>query len=134
MVLPVVIVDDNEAFRFLMRALLRQELGVGCLGLSSLAEVKASAEVVLSSRLVLLDINLGLGKPDGVAVYDWLIGQGYPGKILFLTGHAKGSRFLEKAERTGVPVMEKPMAPEDIILTLRNTLSTPSLPLKQGGL
>ncbi len=114
----VTIVDDCDELRFLLATLLEHELGLSCRSLGSLGEVIAHADDVLYSKVVILDINLGPGQPDGVAVYEWLREQGFPGRIFFLTGHAKNSPHVQQAASTGVPILEKPMTPDELIVML----------------
>lgn len=118
----VTIVDDCRELRFLLSTLLKREMGMGCLSLASLSDVEAHLSDVLRTSLVIVDINLGSGQPDGIAVYEWLRAQGYPGKILFLTGHAQGSPQVERAARTGVSVLEKPMLPDELIQMFKESI------------
>lgn len=118
----VTIVDDCEDFRFLISALLERKLDANCLTVASFTELQANATSVLKSQIVLLDINLGPGQPDGVTVCEWLQSQSYPGKIFFLTGHAKGSPHVARAASTGVPVLEKPLPPDEIVAILQAAL------------
>lgn len=88
----------------------------------SLAEVEAQADNVLLSHMIVVDINLGTGRPDGVDVYRWLRGKNFGGKIFFLTGHAKQSPYVREAAETGVPILEKPMTPDDLVLVLKDAM------------
>lgn len=118
----VTIVDDSNEFRFFFCCLLERKLQVNCLSLASFADVKDRASEVLKSRVVVLDINLGPGQPDGVAVFEWLRAHAYEGKIFFLTGHAKGSPEVKRAASTGVSIFEKPMRAQEIVLVLKNAM------------
>jgi FixJ family two-component response regulator len=75
-------------------------------------------EEVLESRLMILDINLGVGVPSGVDAYRWLRAHGFPGTVVFLTGHARTHpEALEARKLPGVRVLEKPVG-VDVLGTL----------------
>ena len=60
--------------------------------------------------LAILDVNLGYGQPSGLQIYHWLIGQHYPGEIVFLSGHARTDPDVEEASKiSGVHFFEKPL-------------------------
>lgn len=116
------VVDDNESFRFLLGLLLKEELGVECLTLASLADATAQSPAVLGSDVVILDVNLGPNQPDGIAVYDWMRVNGYGGIVLFMTGHAVGSPYVQRAVQTGVRVVEKPASTDEIVRVVRELM------------
>lgn len=115
-------VDDSVALRRLVTLLLEEEPAVRCLSFASLAAVQAASEDVLGSCLAVIDINLGEGKPDGVAVYEWLKSNGFRGRSFFFTGHAKDSPQVIRAAQTGLQILEKPMTPEELLLTLKRAI------------
>ena len=124
----VTIVDDSFELRYLISVLLEKSLGTPCLCIASFKEAISQSNKVLESAVVILDINLGPGQPDGVAVYEWLKGQGYRGKVFFLTGHAKGGQQVRQAAKTGVSILEKPMAPEELIQLLAQAVGKVPVP------
>lgn len=64
---------------------------------------------------VLLDINLGTNAPSGIDCYNYLMDQGYSGKIIFFTGHAKSHPLVYKASQIpNVSVLSKPASVEEI--------------------
>ena len=114
----VTIIDDCHELCVLITCLLKEELDVTCSTYGSLTEVEEHSGEVLSSKVAILDINLGQGQPDGVEVYHWLRNHHYQGKVFFFTGHALASPQVMRAAETGVPVLEKPMSVEEIVSLL----------------
>ena len=123
MVPAVAIIEDCGDLRRLLVMVLEAE-GVRALPLGSLSQVRHHATDVLSSRVVVIDINLGPGQPDGVAVYRWLRDQDYAGKVFFLTGHAKNSPLVVEAAATGVPILEKPMGIDALVPAIVDTMAS----------
>ena len=83
-----------------------------CRGLlaRSLDELKALGQQALDADVAVLDVNLGPGMPTGLDAYDWLLGCGFAGRILFLTGHARAHPLVARAERLQrASVLDKPM-------------------------
>jgi DNA-binding NtrC family response regulator len=118
----VVFLDDNEDLRELMEILLETELHVKCMSLSHVADLHRHAQEVLHASLAILDINLGPGEPDGVDAFDWLMKQGFAGKVLFLTGHARSNPRVALAGEKGVDVYEKPIPPDKLVAAIRKAL------------
>lgn len=118
----VIFVDDCEGLRHLVSLLFAEE-GISCRCLSSYDEVVANGKEVLESEAVVIDVNLSGANDDGVSVYDWLRKNSYAGTSFFLTGHSKESPQVRRAEMTGLPVLEKPMPPEELIGILKNAIS-----------
>jgi len=88
------------------------------LGVSTYEDLLGHRDEVLRSRLVILDINLGAGVRSGVDAHRWLRSQGFPGSIVFLTGHARTHpEALEARKLSGVRVLEKPVG-VDVLRTL----------------
>jgi FixJ family two-component response regulator len=106
----VLIVDDDDDLRASLADVVETFLGEPVLGAASLDDVVALGDRALRCGLVILDVNLGLGRPDGLAVLSWLRAHDFPGMIVFLTGHGVLSREVERARATaGVPVLSKPV-------------------------
>jgi FixJ family two-component response regulator len=110
-----VFLDDSEDLRELMKVLLKSVLGVDCLCFGSLTEFQNRSDDVLHAKLAILDINLGANVPSGIDAFCWLNEQGFPGKIVFLTGHARANPLVTQAEKNGVQVLEKPLHPDDLL-------------------
>lgn len=119
----IMFVDDCDDLRSLFRRAFERELGIEVLALRSLSEVKKHEKEVLNCSAAILDINLGAGEPSGVDIHDWLKAQAYKGSIFFFTGHGKESPMVQKAAKTQVPILEKPMAPADLISIIKGSLS-----------
>ena len=86
--MTAVLLDDDTDLLEILSELLK-ERHFRCLLARSLAELKALGPEVLAADVAVLDINLGAGQPSGIDAYDWLLGQGFAGRLLFLTGHAR---------------------------------------------
>jgi DNA-binding NtrC family response regulator len=111
----IVFLDDNEDLRELMRDLLESALRVECTCFGSVMEFEKHPEEVLHAKVAILDINLGPNVPDGIDAFNWLMGQGFHGKVLFFTGHARTYLQAALAEKNGVEILEKPVDPDNLI-------------------
>jgi FixJ family two-component response regulator len=101
---------DDDADLLEALADLLQTRNCRCILARSVDELKALAPEVLLAEVAVLDINLGPGKPTGLDAYDWLVSQGYPGRLLFLTGHAHAHPLVARAEKLRrAAVLDKPM-------------------------
>jgi FixJ family two-component response regulator len=118
----VVFLDDNEDLRELMPILLKSSLDVDSLCFASLGELQNHLEDVLLAKVAILDINLGADVPDGIDAFNWLIKNGFRGKVLFLTGHARANPLVARAERSGAEVLEKPVHPDQLIFAVMRAL------------
>lgn len=114
--------DDNEDLRELMPVVLNSTLEVDCVCFGTLRELQNHSEDVLLAQIAILDINLGPGLPSGIDAFNWLMAQGFRGKILFLTGHARTNPQVAQAEKSGAMVLEKPLHPDQLISSVRSAL------------
>jgi FixJ family two-component response regulator len=119
----IVFLDDSEDLRELMAVLLESALGVECLCFGSLVDFENNSTEVLLAKVAILDINLGINVPDGMDAFNWLIARGFPGKILFFTGHARTNPQVALAERNGAQILEKPLHPEKLISSVSRALT-----------
>lgn len=115
----VLFVDDDEDLREVMQEILRGSGVRSIVSAGSLRDVQAQREEALRCQLAILDINLGIGQPSGVSVYEWLEREGFTGDIVFLTGHASNdSRVQEAAKLTGSVIASKPIT----VAAIRNLI------------
>ena|SRR5215510_8092159 len=119
----IVFLDDSQDLRELMSVLLESMLGVQCLCFGSLMEFENHSKEVLRAKVAILDINLGPDAPDGLDAFDWLMDHGFPGKILFFTGHARANPEVVLAGRKGVEILEKPIRPDKLISFVTSALN-----------
>ena len=122
----IVFLDDNEDLRELIAALLKSKLGLECLCFGTVAEFQNHSKDVLPAKLAILDINLGPTAPDGIDAFNWLMEQGFRGRVVFLTGHARTHPQVALAERSGAEVLEKPVYPEQLISSVTRALKVPA--------
>jgi FixJ family two-component response regulator len=105
----VVLLDDDADLLEALGELLQLD-GCRCLLVQSVEELKQLGLQALSADVAVLDINLGLGQPSGIDAYDWLMSQGFSGRLLFLTGHAHAHPLVARAEKLHrAAVLDKPM-------------------------
>jgi DNA-binding NtrC family response regulator len=82
----------------------------------SVAEVQALGPRALACDVAVLDINLGPARPSGIDAYDWLLAQGYKGRILFLTGHARSHPLVARARHLRrAAVIDKPTSADSLM-------------------
>lgn len=118
----VMVIDDSEDLCMLTCELLRARLAVKTLPLGSLDAMVKARDAALGTRVALLDVNLGAGKPSGVDVYRWLLAEGYTGSVLFFSGHARNHPELAAIVATGVTLLEKPVPAGELVEAIRAAL------------
>ncbi|HVV51175.1 MAG TPA: response regulator [Polyangia bacterium] len=107
---------DDDADLLEILAELLEEHHCRCFVARSLAELQALGPEVLAANVAVLDINLGAGQPSGVDAYDWLVSHDFPGRLLFLTGHAHAHPLVAQAEQLRrAAVLDKPLDGQTLI-------------------
>jgi FixJ family two-component response regulator len=105
----VLVLDDDDDMRESLAALI-DLLGGRCLGARSFGALLEQRPAVLCCDLAILDINLGHGVPSGIDAYHWLDREGFPGGVIFLTGHARSHPLVEQAGRVrNARLLDKPI-------------------------
>lgn len=118
----VVILDDDQDMGFALALLLSRKLNVHCRPVSSLKELQDSVGILENCSVMLLDVNLGPGVPNGLDAHSWLRELGFEGRVYFLTAHARQHPLVMEAERKGVEVLEKPLNPELLCAIVRRAI------------
>jgi DNA-binding NtrC family response regulator len=118
----LLIVDDDGDLRQSVADLVELDSGRRVLGVGDLEELIALGQRALACGLIIIDVNLGAGKPSGIDVLAWLREHDYRGKTVFLTGHGRTSPQVEQAYRTeGVPVLSKPIGVDTLLELVEST-------------
>lgn len=118
--LDVLIVDDHEAMRLLLRKVLERagaervrDAGDGAAGLAALADSAAS--------LILVDHRMP--DMDGTAFIARVKQSGAAAKIIMITGHAE-PRYAEAARAAGADdVLTKPISPSALVRAIERVMS-----------
>jgi DNA-binding response OmpR family regulator len=111
----VLLVDDDDDLREVLREFLLGEGVVQCVTATSLAEVQSNVAAALAAGLAIVDVNLGPGQATGVEVCRWLRAQGFAAPIVFLTGHAASDpRVIEALAMANARVLSKPIGIDEI--------------------
>jgi FixJ family two-component response regulator len=119
----VIYLDDDVDLLQVVSALVKHKTGHECLGLRTLEDLRAHRKEVLASAIAILDINLGANQPSGLDAWGWLRAEGYRGRIVFLTGHAKSHPLVDRAAHMGeVQVFQKPLTSEMLAEVVRGAL------------
>lgn len=104
------IVDDDPDLGGALGDWVEDASGKPCLVAQSLEQLQRDEQTVLGCGLAIVDINLGVNQPSGLDVAVWLRTIGFPGEVLFLTGHAKEHPLVRRAaQEDGILILEKPM-------------------------
>ena len=107
--LIAILLDDDADLLEILSELLKDR-NCRCLLARSLDELKALGPAALAADVAVLDINLGAGQPSGIDAYEWLLSQGFAGRLLFLTGHAHAHPLVARAEQLNrAIVLDKPL-------------------------
>ena len=111
----VLFLEDNDDLRQTCVELITVVLKRRCVGVGSYKELVALGSEVLACDAAILDINLGPNQPSGIDAYTWLRHTGYPGRIVFLTGHASTHPLVIEATRIGdAEIFSKPIDADQI--------------------
>ena len=106
-------VEDNDDLRETFVELVTVVLERRCIGVGSYEELVALGEEALGCSVAILDINLGPHRRSGIDAYAWLRGNGFMGRIVFLTGHASTHPLVVEANRMGdAEIFSKPIDPD----------------------
>src|SRR5690242_12636180 len=106
----VLLVDDDLDLLEIMRLVFVQAGAKACVLASSLKEVQAQRDEALGVDAAILDVNLGHGLASGLDVHRWLRDEGFAGRSVFLTGHARNHPLVQEAAKVpGTTVVSKPI-------------------------
>ena len=111
----VAFLDDNADLRELVSEYFEFALQAKVLGLGNYQELLQKMPQILSSDLVILDIELGYNQPSGYEAYKTLLQNGYPGLIFFLTGHGADHPLVQQARTSNCVVWEKPITGQSMV-------------------
>lgn len=116
----VLVLEDDLDLLESLDATITELLGRGTVGAQSYEEMVALRSQALACSVALLDINLGPRQKDGLDAYEWLRREGFEGRILFLTGHARTHPLVARVHALGEAViLQKPLAASELILAIR---------------
>ena len=105
----VLILDDDEDLRTTLSDVLRLMCGASSVAVPDVASMIALGDQALATELAIIDVNLGPGKRSGLDAYHWLVENGFTGRVVFLTGHAKLHTQIQDAVQNGsAEVVQKP--------------------------
>lgn len=105
----VLILDDDPELCAVMKDMFLAIGASQCVCATSLEELQARSEEALRCDVAILDVNLGARHPNGIDAYRWLLSVGFPGDVVFFTGHARSHPLVQGALKyEGVRILEKP--------------------------
>ncbi len=111
----VLFVDDDPDLRSVMHDTFVRLGARACSEVGSLPEVQKFGAAIHAFDVIVIDINLGAGKANGVEVFYWLDDQDFKGRVIFLTGHAHDDpRVLTAAAITGALILSKPVRSSEL--------------------
>ncbi|KFE68274.1 putative two-component response regulator protein [Hyalangium minutum] len=106
----VLVLEDDNDLRTLLCELLVASGAAACVSAGSVEAMVRQKEQVLGCELALLDVNLGAQAASGLDAYHWLRENGFGGRIVFLTGHARSHPLVRQAHAlTQAQVLSKPI-------------------------
>lgn len=123
----VLLLDDNDDMQALMARYLKIKIGADCLCLSCFGDLEKNATEVLRQDIAILDVNLGRNEPSGLDAYRWLKENGFKGRVVFLTAHAKSHPLVRQSCQLDARVFEKPISP-DLLLEIVQPHEIPMAP------
>jgi DNA-binding NtrC family response regulator len=121
--IEVVILDDDDDVRESVADLLESTASCRVHKAESVAELVRLDRTALACRVAILDINLGPSVPSGVDALRWLTDHRFAGRVIFLTGHARGLPLVEEAYRMGVEVLSKPLGIDQLVALIEGDAS-----------
>lgn len=100
--------DDTDLCEVLTEMILDMGAAV-CDSVNSIDALKSIQAINDKFDLIFIDMNLGPSSPPGLAAYEWLLENGYSGRVAFFSGHSASHPLIKKAlEYPSVTVLEKP--------------------------
>ncbi|WP_224240300.1 response regulator [Hyalangium gracile] len=121
-VLRVLVLEDDKDLRTLLCELMEACGAEACVRAASFDEMVRQKQQVLGCGLALMDVNLGSGQPSGLDAYHWLRDNGFTGRIVFLTGHARHHPLVRKAqELTQAQVLSKPVNTKELMALVKDS-------------
>ena len=118
----VLVLEDDDDLRSLLCDLLVGSGAKACVSAGSFDAMVRQKEQVLGCALALLDVNLGARAPSGLDAYHWLRENGFAGRIVFLTGHARYHPLVRQArELTHAQVLAKPVDAKVLMALVRES-------------
>jgi DNA-binding response OmpR family regulator len=117
----VLVLEDDNDLRTLLCDLLVLSGAKACVSAGSVEAMVRQKDQVLGCELALLDVNLGSGTQSGLDAYHWLRENGFGGRIVFLTGHARSHPLVRKAyELSQARILSKPVDVKVLMALVRN--------------
>ena len=95
MMKSILILDDDRDMCSMLEEFYSGHGVEKCTIVHSVKELK-SIPPPYSYELALLDVNLGEDEPSGIDAYEWLMKNGFKGKSVFLSGHARSHHLIQK--------------------------------------
>jgi DNA-binding NtrC family response regulator len=111
----VIFLDDDQDLREVVVELVA-DLGFQIEAVESVEQFEAVMVAhACAFDVAILDINLGPDAPSGIDAYRWLKSHDFPGRVVFLTGHAVSHpRVLEAARLGDARVYDKPISLQEL--------------------
>jgi FixJ family two-component response regulator len=117
----VLVLEDDADLRSILCELLSLSGADACVSAGSVQDMQRKRTEALGCGLALLDINLGAGVPSGLDAYHWLKENGFSGRNVFLTGHARSHPLVREAlELKNVQVLSKPIESKVLLALVRD--------------
>jgi DNA-binding NtrC family response regulator len=111
----VLLLEDDADQLEMLAMVLSLMCGCECVRARSYQELTSLGGAALACELALLDVNLGPQQPSGLDAYRWLRARSFPGRICFLTGHARSHPLVAQALAMGdVRLVEKPIPTDQL--------------------
>ena len=120
----VLLVEDQEAIRTLLRTALRSA-GYRVLDAANGSEALRVADEQ-AGPIHLLITDLVMPKPDGREVAEFLKSREPRMKVLFISGYTEDAALRSAVLAEGVEFLQKPFAPAELALKVRQMLDAPS--------
>jgi DNA-binding NtrC family response regulator len=119
----ILLLDDDEDLQESVADLLESVAACRVQKVGSFADLLRLDGAALACRLAILDINLGPSVPSGLDALRWLRERRFGGRVVFVTGHARGFPLVEEAHRTGVELLSKPLAIDQLLALVEGASS-----------
>lgn len=108
--LTLCFVEDDEALRSTLGMVFGSMENTQYVMASSLGELQAQPVPFEALAVAVLDINLGANQPDGLQIFQWLKENGFKGRVIFISGHAKSHpKVVEACKLEGATFLQKPI-------------------------
>lgn len=118
----ILIVDDDVTFALMLRTWLAKK----GFGVETAASVAAAREALRGGTFSLVLSDMRLPDEDGIALLQWLAGEGLSLPVIVMTSYAEIQNAVRSMKLGARDYVAKPVNPDELLKKIREALDAPS--------